>query len=88
MRVDLSEREEAVRKTLKRIHILKSFNTDLFSTYCPVPVDQAVSFKIFKYLNYFIMCFNKIDINNQFAFAIIEFKIGPPGINWTIYTKK
>ncbi len=78
MSVDLSEREEAVRKTLKRIHILNSFNTDLFSTYCPVPVDQAVSFKIFKYLNYFIMRFNKVDINKQFAFAIIEFKIGPP----------
>ncbi len=57
MRVDLSEREEAVRKTLKRIHILNSFNTDLFSTYCPVPVDQAVSFKIFKYFKLFYNAF-------------------------------
>ncbi len=78
MRVDLSGRKEAVRKTLKRIHDLKSIDNNLFSKYSNIPIDHSLSSKILEYINYFRLYFEEVKFENQFAFAIIEFKMGPP----------
>ncbi len=78
MRVDLSGRDEAVRKTLIRIHDLKSIDNNLFSKYSNIPIDNSLSSKILEYINYFRLYFEEVKFENQFAFAIIEFKMGEP----------
>ncbi|ROL52299.1 hypothetical protein DPX16_0475 [Anabarilius grahami] len=75
-RVELSNRIEAVRMTLKRIYISTCLNYDLFSKYSNIPVHQNMSLKIFKYINDNRMYFEKVYFENQFSFNIIVFENG------------
>lgn len=52
-----------------------SISNNLFSKYS---VDHTLSLKILKYIHYFRLYFEEVKFENQFAFAIIEFKIGAP----------
>ncbi len=50
----------------------------LFSKFSNIPLDHTLSLNILEYINYFRLYFEDVNFKNEFAFAIMDFKIRPP----------
>ncbi len=50
----------------------------LFSKFSNIPIIHTLSLNILEYINYFRLYFEDVNFKNEFAFAIMEFKIRPP----------